>query len=104
MGSGWPADPHPISRCLGRKAGQPTLPFPCTGSPARCLTSATLCHLHDGPVRWLLVAHFTDEDTEAQSLWLPSIRESRDSRETVLLGAFVTQCVLYILYIFLRLL
>lgn len=39
---------------------------------------------------------FTDEEIEAQGLWSAKIRESREGQEAVLLGAFVTHCVLYI--------
>lgn len=96
IGSGPPIDPHPtgsLSVEEGRAAH--TEPFPCAGSPARCLTSV-LFHLHDSPVRWLLMSRFTDEETEAQGSWPAKIRESREGQEAVLSGAFVTHCVLYI--------
>lgn len=50
-------------------------------------------------MRWLLISHFADE-TEAQRLWLPKIRESRDGHEAALLGAFATLCFYLFIYLY----
>lgn len=52
MGSGPPTDPHPTgSLSVEEGKAAHTEPFPCAGSPTRCLTSTILFHLHDSPVR-----------------------------------------------------
>lgn len=76
MGSGPPTDPHPASSLSveeGRAAH--TMPFLCAGSPARCFISTILLHRHDSPVRWLLISHFTDKESDSE------IAASKDQRK-----------------------